>query len=203
MPPCPEVHLTPPCWHGEYHCVCILPGNTPRLPLRVRGIPPVLEHADVVVRLPLWVRGIPTTSSLNWPSSKIPPTGTGNTPASLSGSRRRLLPADTENANGQSTLRVWELATPGIKNTAVLRLHPSLWGTALGGHGEYPPCTAASAFRKDTAPKDAGNTLNAADAMLKIGTASGGRGSSLPPEALPFILSRLPSADCPPGGRCP
>ena len=54
-----------------------------------------------------------------------------------------------------------------------------------------------------TAPKDAGNTLNAADAMLKIGTASGGRGSTLPPEALPFILFRLPSADCPPGGRCP
>ena len=149
MPPCPEVHLTPPCWHGEYRCVRILPGNTPRLPLRVRGIP--------------------TTSSLNWPSSKIPPTGTGNTPASLSGSRRRLLPADTENANGQSSLWVWELTTPGIKNTAVLRLHPRLWGTAgvflpaygrqqlhpslcgtaLGGHGEYPPCMAAKASRKD------------------------------------------------------
>ncbi len=182
----------------------------------------MLEHADVVVRLPLWVRGIPTTSSLNWPSSKIPPTGMGNTPASLSGSPRRLLPADTENANWQSTLRVWELTTPGIRIPLCSGFIPASGGL-LGGclhtvansfipaSGGLPSEDTGNTRRarrrgpsgKTLPPKDAGNTLNAADAMLKIGTASGGRGSSLPPEALPFILFRLSSADCPPGGRCP
>ena len=182
----------------------------------------MLEHADVVVRLPPWVRGIPTTSSLNWPSSKIPPTGTGNTPASLSGSPRRLLPADTENANGQSTLRVWELATPGIRIPLCSGFIPASGGllgcfclhtvansfipASVGLPSEDTGNTRRAWRRRPpgkTAPKDAGNTLNAADAMLKIGTASGGKGITLPPEALPFILSRLPSADCPPGGRCP
>ena len=77
------------------------------------------------------------------------------------------------------------------------RFIPTRSGAGIPAIQDTAKKRIAAAFFVD---KDA---PDAADAMLKIGTASGGRGSTLPPEALPFILSRLSSADCPPGGRCP